>query len=158
MKQDRGKDSAYGWALWRMEIAISTVLWIQLKGAQVLKCKTANVITQKVQQKPNGKELFLSIFSSISQSSDLQHQWAGPRAQRETYKGTIDKKKKNQKDLRKYRQYCLKGAEYISNHKKTFWTPLQFCVSVLDPHQRFFVPPILVNTLGKRNSNNPIQK
>lgn len=76
---------------------------------------------------PNGTELFMSIFSSISQSSDWRHGRAGPRAQGETWKGTIllCTKKKHQ-DLRKCLQYGLEGAEYISNHKKPFWPPLQF--------------------------------
>lgn len=61
----------------------------------------------------------MSIFSSISQSSERQHGWAGP--------GTILQCKKRQKrDWRKRLKYGLEGAECISNHKKTLRPPLQF--------------------------------
>lgn len=47
---------------------------------------------------------------------------------RGTWKGTIPlcTKKKKGRALRKCLQYGLEGAEYISNHKKPFWPPLQF--------------------------------
>ena len=77
---------------------------------------------------PNGTELFMSIFSSISQSSDWQHGRAGPSSTgglgREQF--CCAQKKGKHRDLRKCLQYGLEGAEYICNHKKPFWPPLQF--------------------------------
>lgn len=68
------------------------------------------------------------------------------------------KEKKEERNLRKYLQCGWEGAEYISNQKETLWPPLQFFVflSPMPTSGFFFGPPILA--LGRRNTNNPIQK
>lgn len=62
--------------------------------------------------------------------------------------------REHQKKRGKKREYLQCGWE---GAKETFWPPLQFfCVSVLDAHRQFFWSPNLL--LGRRNTNNPIQK
>lgn len=105
----------------------------------------------------NGTELFMSIFSSISQSFDLQHEWASQRAQRETWKGTIldSKTKKTGGNLCNivWRQQSIlliirKPPSHLFN----------FCVSVLDPHQRFFSPSNLSHRSWQGKHKQPYSK
>lgn len=83
----------------------------------------------------------MSIFSSISLSSHLQHGWTGLRAQRETWMRTIPQSEK-EKSLEERSAICFgeaEGGSIFLITSKTLGPPLQFlCFCPRAPPAIFF--------------------